>query len=157
MPRLLNCCGEHRTGPARAPGCPVVSTGPRLSERNARALGYTLWAPHTSAVMIPTLLSPNFKLEEVTRDDMIIASLAWGFSLGFGWLTTWTAIKQTISIWKRYGTRSIHNVYVWLIWLEILVCLIFSVICWLYLRGVILPRRATLPSTCRWSYMDPCY
>lgn len=71
-----------------------------------------------------SLLSPNFKLEEVSQDDMIIASIAWGFTLGFGWLTTWTAMRQTGNIWKRYGTVSIHNTYIWLIWLEIIVCLV---------------------------------
>lgn len=89
---------------------------------------------------MPFPLSPHFVLEEVTRDDFAIASLAWGFTLGFGWLTTWAAVKQTFRIWKRYGTRSIHNTYIWLIWLEILVCLIFSIICWMYLRGDIGPR-----------------
>jgi hypothetical protein len=35
-----------------------------------------------------TLLPDNFKLEEVTRYDLMLASLAWGFTLGIGWLTT---------------------------------------------------------------------
>lgn len=88
---------------------------------------------------MPALLSPNFVLEEVTENDLAIASLAWGFTLGFGWLTTWTAIKQTTKIWRRYGVRSIHNTYIWLIWLEIIVCLGFSIICWLHLKGNIPP------------------
>lgn len=109
---------------------------------------------------MPFLLSPQFQLEEVTRDDFAIASLAWGFTLGFGWLTTWAAIKQTARIWKRYGMRSIHNTYIWLVWLEILVCLIFSVICWLYLRGDIGPRYACpapayyIPSAIRCHHQD---
>lgn len=89
---------------------------------------------------MPALLSPNFVLEEVTQDDLAIASLAWGFTIGFGWLTTWTAIKQTAKIWRRYGIQSIHSTYVWLMWLEILVCLVYSIICWLYLKGIIPPR-----------------
>lgn len=86
------------------------------------------------------LLSPNFKLEEVTPDDMVIASLAWGFTLGFGWLTVWTAIKQTTAMYRRQGDRIYRNAYIWMIWLEILVCTIFSVICWLHLKGIIPPR-----------------
>ncbi|KAK1598417.1 uncharacterized protein LY79DRAFT_288068 [Colletotrichum navitas] len=85
------------------------------------------------------LLSPHFKLEEVSENDMVIASLAWGFTLGFGWLTVWTAIKQTTAMYKRQGSRIYRNAYIWMIWLEIIVCTIFSVICWLYLRGVIPP------------------
>lgn len=87
-----------------------------------------------------TLLSPHFELEDVTQEDLIIASLAWGFTLGFGWLTTWTAVRQSTSIWRRYSTHSVHNTYIWLIWLEILVCLVFGIICWLYLLGYIAPR-----------------
>ncbi|OBR10394.1 hypothetical protein CH63R_06086 [Colletotrichum higginsianum IMI 349063] len=88
------------------------------------------------------LLSPNFKLEEVTPDDMVIASLAWGFTLGFGWLTVWTAIKQTTAMYRRQGDRIYRNAYIWMIWLEILVCTIFSVICWLHLKGIIPPSFA---------------
>ncbi|KZL85558.1 hypothetical protein CI238_04583 [Colletotrichum incanum] len=88
------------------------------------------------------LLSPNFKLEEVTENDMIIASLAWGFTLGFGWLTVWTAIKQTTAMYRRQGDRIYRNAYIWMIWLEILVCSIFSVICWLHLKGIIPPSFA---------------
>lgn len=89
-----------------------------------------------------TLVSPHFVAQPVTEEDMIIASLAWGFTLGFGWLTTWTALKQTTQIWRRYGRRSLRNAYVWMIWLEILVCAIFSIICWLHLNGNIPPRCA---------------
>ncbi|KAM5350072.1 hypothetical protein ACJ41O_006577 [Fusarium nematophilum] len=75
-----------------------------------------------------TLLSPHYVLQEVTEDDMVIASLAWGFTIGFGWLTTWTATKQTRHIYKNHRLRVFRNAYVWMIWLEILVCLIFSII-----------------------------
>ncbi|KAH7116280.1 hypothetical protein EDB81DRAFT_916545 [Dactylonectria macrodidyma] len=75
-----------------------------------------------------TLLSPNFVLQEVTEDDLALASLAWGFTIGFGWLTTWTAVKQTKRIYERRGLLVFRNAYVWMIWLEILVCLIFSII-----------------------------
>ncbi|KAL2882851.1 hypothetical protein SGCOL_001541 [Colletotrichum sp. CLE4] len=89
-----------------------------------------------------TLLSPHFKLEEVSEDDMVIASLAWGFTLGFGWLTVWTAIKQTTAMYRRQGDRIYRNSYIWMIWLEILVCTIFSIICWLHLKGIIPPSFA---------------
>ncbi|KAG7408795.1 hypothetical protein Forpe1208_v012321 [Fusarium oxysporum f. sp. rapae] len=75
-----------------------------------------------------TLLSPHYVLQEVTEDDIVIASLAWGFTIGFGWLTTWTAMKQTKHIYKRHRLNIFRNAYVWMIWLEILVCLIFSII-----------------------------
>ncbi|KAK1978284.1 hypothetical protein LZ30DRAFT_784278 [Colletotrichum cereale] len=89
-----------------------------------------------------SLLSPHFKLEEVSKDDMVVASLAWGFTLGFGWLTVWTAIKQTTAMYKRQGSHIYRNAYIWMIWLEIIVCAIFGIICWLYLRGIISPSFA---------------
>ncbi|KAI4717071.1 hypothetical protein E4T48_06694 [Aureobasidium sp. EXF-10727] len=89
-----------------------------------------------------TFLSDSFELQEVTRDDLTIASLCWGFTLGFGFLTVWKAMKQTTAMYKRYGLRRLSNAYVWMIWAEISVCLAFSIACWLYLRGIIAPSFA---------------
>ncbi|RYP90260.1 hypothetical protein DL770_003629 [Monosporascus sp. CRB-9-2] len=86
-----------------------------------------------------SLLSPHFVLQEVTRGDIIIASLAWGFTIGFGWLSVWTAMKQSWQAYKRTGRRVLRNGYVWMIWLEVLVCLGFGIICFLYLLDVIPP------------------
>lgn len=87
-----------------------------------------------------TLLSPHYKPLEVTEHDLIIASIAWGFTIGFGWLTTWTALRQSASIFNRRGRAVFRSTYVWMIWLEILVCLIFAIICFLHLRYIIPPR-----------------
>ncbi|PQE22138.1 hypothetical protein CJF30_00010710 [Rutstroemia sp. NJR-2017a BBW] len=47
-----------------------------------------------------TLLSDHYTAEPVTVADLQLASLAWGFTIGFGFLTTWTAIKQTaVTTW----------------------------------------------------------
>ncbi|KAI4599083.1 hypothetical protein KJ359_002040 [Pestalotiopsis sp. 9143b] len=81
-----------------------------------------------------SLLSPNYVLQEVTTDDIAIASLAFGFTLGFGWLTCWTAARQTWRAYKRSGVDVWRNGYIWMIWLEILVCLTFAIICWLHLK-----------------------
>ncbi|KAH6704093.1 hypothetical protein BKA61DRAFT_739913 [Leptodontidium sp. MPI-SDFR-AT-0119] len=89
-----------------------------------------------------TLLSDHYVAEPVTVDDLQLASLAWGFTIGFGFLTTWTAIKQTADMKRRYGYSKLNSPYIWMIWLEILVCLIFSIICWLYLNHIIPPSFA---------------
>ncbi|PWW76936.1 hypothetical protein C7212DRAFT_279255 [Tuber magnatum] len=80
------------------------------------------------------LLSHDFVLQEVTKGDLSLASICWGFTLGFGFLTTWEAIRQTIR-----ASTPLKSVYVWMIWGEIFVCLAFSIICWLYLDGTIGP------------------
>ncbi|KAH7112001.1 hypothetical protein EDB81DRAFT_873667 [Dactylonectria macrodidyma] len=89
-----------------------------------------------------TLLPDNFVLEEVTTNDLIIASLAWGFTLGIGWLTTWSAIQQTNSAYRRRGFALLRNPYIWMIWGEIAVCLGFGIICFMYLLGVVKPSFA---------------
>ncbi|KAH7013868.1 hypothetical protein EDB80DRAFT_570026 [Ilyonectria destructans] len=90
-----------------------------------------------------TLIPDRFVLEEVTSNDLIIASLAWGFTLGIGWLTTWSAIQQTASAYRRRGVGSmVRNPYIWMIWGEISVCLGFGVICFMYILGVIAPSFA---------------
>lgn len=87
-----------------------------------------------------TLLPSHFVLEEVTGYDLAIASLAWGFTLGIGWLTTWTAMKQTTQVYRRHGLGIFYNAYVWMIWGDIFVCLAFGIICFMYLLAVIQPR-----------------
>ncbi|KAL0264409.1 hypothetical protein SLS55_000359 [Diplodia seriata] len=89
-----------------------------------------------------TLLAPGFKLQPVTEDDIALAGLAWGFTLGFGFLTVWTAIKQTRHVSKLHGASRLNSPYIWMIWGEISVCLAFSIICWLHLRGDIPPSFA---------------
>ncbi|CAD6502737.1 BgTH12-05327 [Blumeria graminis f. sp. triticale] len=78
---------------------------------------------------------------EITRSDLAIASMAWGFTMGFGFLTTWTAMKQTALVHRRYGVSRLNSPYIWMIWLEILVCLTLSVICWLHLPRIFIYHR----------------
>jgi hypothetical protein len=91
-----------------------------------------------------TLISEHYVLQPVTVADLQLASLAWGFTIGFGFLTTWNAIRQTADIYRRYGYMKFNSPYVVMIWLEILVCLIFSVICWLHLNAIIPPRHVSI-------------
>ncbi|EPE28170.1 hypothetical protein GLAREA_04961 [Glarea lozoyensis ATCC 20868] len=89
-----------------------------------------------------TLLSEHYVAEPVSGADLQLASLAWGFTIGFGFLTTWTAIKQTADIQRRHGYSKLNTPYIWMVWLEILVCLTFSIICWLHLNEIIPPSFA---------------
>ncbi|PQE29595.1 hypothetical protein CJF30_00009213 [Rutstroemia sp. NJR-2017a BBW] len=84
-----------------------------------------------------TLLSPHYVPEVSTKSDLAIASIAFGWTLGFGWLTSWTALKQTRHIQRRHGLTGIHSPYVIMIWGEILVCFGFAICCWLHLYDVI--------------------
>lgn len=43
--------------------------------------------------------------------DQIVASLAVGFTLGFGFLTVWEAIKQT-----RRSKNPRRSIYIYMVW-----------------------------------------
>ncbi|KAG9104121.1 hypothetical protein FRC06_005237 [Ceratobasidium sp. 370] len=64
---------------------------------------------------------------EVNDGDMKLATLAFGWTIGFGYFVVWHAIKQS----KKLSAFTI------MCWLEILVCTIFAIICWLYLCGIV--------------------
>lgn len=90
-----------------------------------------------------TLLPDYYVLEPVTQNDLVLASLAWGFTLGIGWLTTWTAMIQTRKAFQRRGwAATLSNPYIIMIWAEISVCLGFGIICFMHLLGVIPPSFA---------------
>ncbi|KAI0970223.1 hypothetical protein F4678DRAFT_133241 [Xylaria arbuscula] len=86
-----------------------------------------------------SLVPPHYHFQEVKTGDLIIASIALGFTIGFGQLTTWKVMRQTWQAYRRTGLRVLRNVYIWMIWGEVLVCLAFSIICFLYIRRIILP------------------
>lgn len=69
-----------------------------------------------------------------TLGDFKIASTAAGFTLGFGFLTVWTAIQQTMRV--RAPWRS---VYIWMVWGEIAANLGIGILGWLFLEGFIPP------------------
>ncbi|KIY67495.1 hypothetical protein CYLTODRAFT_375924 [Cylindrobasidium torrendii FP15055 ss-10] len=68
----------------------------------------------------------------VSRGDMILASMAFGWTLGFGYFTALHCIRET----KR--SRRV-NTYVILIWGELVTCITFAVLSWLYLNKDVQP------------------
>jgi hypothetical protein len=70
-------------------------------------------------------------------DDRTVAAMAVGFTLGFGFLTTWEAIKQT-----RANKAPLRSVYIYMVWGEIISNIGIMVLSWLLLDGTVGP---TLP------------
>ncbi|RDL33250.1 uncharacterized protein BP5553_08689 [Venustampulla echinocandica] len=66
--------------------------------------------------------------------DFKLASLAVGFTLGFGVLTVWTAIKQT-----RAVRSPLHSVYIFMVWGEIFANAAAMIVVWIFLEGYIKP------------------
>ncbi|KAE8333036.1 hypothetical protein BDV39DRAFT_199387 [Aspergillus sergii] len=69
---------------------------------------------------------------EPSVSDFKLVGLAAGFTLGFGFLTVWNAIKQTSEIEKPYKSP-----FVILIWIEILSNVVIGVMGWLVLEGIV--------------------
>ncbi|KAK7991599.1 hypothetical protein PG996_013388, partial [Apiospora saccharicola] len=74
-----------------------------------------------------------------TKTDFQVASLAAGFSLGFGFLTAWEAIKQT-----RRNKNPARSAYIYMVWAEIAVNIVIAVLGWLFLDGVLKPTVPVL-------------
>lgn len=69
-----------------------------------------------------------------SETDYQIASLAAGFTLGFGFLTVWEAMKQT-----RRNRNPLRSVYIYMLWGEIVANLVIAVVGWLFLEGILGP------------------
>ncbi|KAJ3459677.1 hypothetical protein MRS44_015750 [Fusarium solani] len=74
-----------------------------------------------------------------STSDIKIASLAAGFTIGFGLLTVWEAIKQT-----RRNRNPLRSAYIYMLWGEIAANLIIAIIGWIFLDGIISPTVPVL-------------
>ncbi|KAH6951437.1 hypothetical protein DER45DRAFT_383334 [Fusarium avenaceum] len=74
-----------------------------------------------------------------TTSDIKLASIAMGFTLGFGLLTVWEAWKQT-----RRNRNPLRSTYIYMLWGEIAANLIITVIGWVFLDGIIGPTVPVL-------------
>jgi len=73
-------------------------------------------------------ISDTFVPQVNRPEDVKLAAIAWGFTLGFGYLTCSKAVEQTRMVWKRSHRVT---VYVALIWIEIVSSFIFGLLAWL--------------------------
>jgi len=77
-----------------------------------------------------------------TVSDYQVAALAAGFTIGFGFLTVWEAIKQT-----RRNRNPLRSAYIYMVWGQIAANLIIGILGWLFLNGVLGPTYEVRPST----------
>jgi hypothetical protein len=78
-----------------------------------------------------------FSLDErkmASKQDIQVASLAAGFTLGFGFLTVWKAIQHTAR-----NRRPWRSAYIYMIWGEIVANLAIGIIGWVFLDGLLSP------------------
>ncbi|KAF4997978.1 hypothetical protein FGRMN_3498 [Fusarium graminum] len=74
-----------------------------------------------------------------TTGDVKLASIALGFTLGFGMLTVWEAYKQT-----RRNRNPLRSTYIYMLWGEIIANLCITIIGWVFLDGIIGPTVPVL-------------
>ncbi|KAF7563997.1 hypothetical protein G7046_g121 [Stylonectria norvegica] len=86
--------------------------------------------------MVGLLIPETYHYSKPSTNDMNIASIAWGFSLGVCIFTGAKGMRQTINSWKR-GRKL--NIYIILLWVEWASSTIMSAVTWSYLRGYIEP------------------
>ncbi|KAJ9659381.1 hypothetical protein H2198_003110 [Neophaeococcomyces mojaviensis] len=75
----------------------------------------------------------DFEPQVNSPEDIKIAAIAWGFTLGFGYLTCSKALKQSHAVWERSHRIS---TYVALVWIEVLSSLTYGILAWLLMDNV---------------------
>jgi len=75
----------------------------------------------------------DFVPQASSPDDIKLAAIVWGFTLGFGFLTCSKAFKQSRMVWKRSHRITM---YVALVWIEVFASLTFGILAWLLMDDV---------------------
>lgn len=84
------------------------------------------------------LLPSWYVAETPSNSDLNVASMIWGFSLALAVFTFNKGMKQS---WTAYKRGKLWNAYIIMIWAEWWVCVIISIVSWLYLS----PSLSILP------------
>jgi cytochrome b len=67
--------------------------------------------------------------------DFQLAAVAAGFTIGFGFLTVWEAIKQT-----RQNHNPLRSAYIYMVWGEILANVGLGILAWLFVNDIVEAR-----------------
>lgn len=74
---------------------------------------------------------------KASLSDIKVVCIAWGWLLGFAFLTAVRASFQTLKIWRRVGHAT---AYVYMIWVQLIACVALGTVCWLCMNGIIWER-----------------
>lgn len=95
------------------------------------------------------LVPDDFESDLPDPDNMNLASVMWGLSMGIAIFNGGKAFRQTVPSLRRRRMLTVYNA---LCWLEIVVSLILGTVCWLYLRAVIPPSFQFFFCVCKARY-----
>jgi hypothetical protein len=82
------------------------------------------------------LISPTYQNENITKADILVASLVWGLTVINAGIGFWLATLQT-----RSSRSPLRSVYVWMIWIELTVSVVMGLECFLHLLKYIPPSE----------------
>ncbi|KAH7137749.1 hypothetical protein EDB81DRAFT_844213 [Dactylonectria macrodidyma] len=82
------------------------------------------------------LVPDTYVVVEPSLNDLLIASIIWGFTLATGVFSGTKAFKQTWATWRR--SHRLHA-YAIMIWVEWTVSMVIGVLSWVFIRGFIQP------------------
>ncbi|KAF2829040.1 hypothetical protein CC86DRAFT_392267 [Ophiobolus disseminans] len=83
------------------------------------------------------LISPKYENEQITKADIVVASVVWALTLVNVIIALWQVAKQT-----KTSRSPLRSVYVWMIWLELIVSFVMGLECYLHLLKLIPPSFA---------------
>ncbi|KAL6405689.1 hypothetical protein AUP68_10824 [Ilyonectria robusta] len=86
--------------------------------------------------MVGFLVPDTYVVVAPSLNDLLIASIIWGFTLATGVFSGTKAFKQTWATWRR--SRRLHA-YAYMIWAEWIVSMVIGVLSWVFIRGLIEP------------------
>ncbi|CAI6310060.1 unnamed protein product [Periconia digitata] len=86
---------------------------------------FTAWGPF---IRQPYVIQPT------TRTDLIVAGIVFGLAMFFAIIATYSGIQQT-----KASRNSPRSAYIWMIWIELVACIIIAILCLLYLLECIRP------------------
>jgi hypothetical protein len=84
------------------------------------------------------LISPNYKSENITKGDVIVASTVWGLTLVNVVIAIYLAYRQSV-----VSRSPLRSVYVWMIWLELVVSFVMGLECFMHIMKVIPPSKSS--------------
>lgn len=82
------------------------------------------------------LISPNYIPENIDGADVAASSVVWSLSLVWCGICSWQSLAQT-----KQARNPYRSVYIWMIWLEQLVCFAMGLECWCFIMKWIYPSK----------------
>ncbi|KAF2440021.1 hypothetical protein P171DRAFT_324955, partial [Karstenula rhodostoma CBS 690.94] len=82
----------------------------------------------------PFLDPDTFEIMPTTYRAIIVAGIVFGLSMAFAISAAYLAVQQT-----RNSRRPLKSIYIWMIWIELVACIIIAIECLLYLLYIVPP------------------